>query len=61
MNDEKFVERLLYEKKVAVVPGSAFSETDNSHVRISYAYSMEKLERAMERMQDFVEEIKKGR
>ena len=60
MDDEKFVERLLYEKKVAVVPGSAFSETDRSHVRISYAYSMERLERAMERMDGFVKEVKKG-
>ena len=60
MDDETFVERLLYDKKVAVVPGSAFSETDRSHVRISYAYSMERLERAMERMNDFVEELKKG-
>ena len=60
LDDEAFVEKLLYDKKVAVVPGSAFSETDRSHVRISYAYSMERLERAMERMSVFVEELKKG-
>jgi aspartate aminotransferase len=50
---EAWVKALLDEEKVAVVPGSAFGSPD--HIRISYATSMEQLEKAMNRIQRFVE------
>ncbi len=50
---EEFSERLLFEEKVAVVPGSAFGECGKEHVRACYATSLEKIEEALERMQRF--------
>lgn len=49
-----FVETLLKEQQVAVVPGDAFGESGKNHVRISYAYSLEVLKRAMSRIEKFV-------
>jgi aminotransferase len=49
-----FANRLLKEKRVAVVPGSAFGE--ERHIRISYASSMQNLETALKRMESFVNE-----
>ena len=43
-----FVESLLKAQQVAVVPGDAFGESGKDHVRISYAYSMETLKKAMD-------------
>lgn len=57
MDDEEFCEKLLYAKKVAIVPGSAFGESGREHVRISYSYSMKHLEMALERMEEFLKEI----
>ena len=51
----EFADRLLKEASVAVVPGEAFG-TDH-HVRISYATSMEELERGLDRIQKFVESL----
>lgn len=51
---EDFVETLLKEQQVAVVPGSAFGESGKNHVRISYAYSMEILKKAMDRIEKFI-------
>ncbi|WP_432617518.1 aminotransferase class I/II-fold pyridoxal phosphate-dependent enzyme [Butyricicoccus sp.] len=56
-DDEKFCDELLRKKKVAVVPGSAFGESGRGHVRISYSYSMMHLETAMERIEEFVQEL----
>ena len=50
----EFVEKLLLEKGVALTPGIAFGEGNESYVRISYATSMEKLKVAMERIEEFV-------
>ena len=50
-------DELLRKKKVAVVPGSAFGESGRGHVRISYSYSMMHLETAMERIEEFVQEL----
>lgn len=49
-----FVESLLAAQQVAVVPGDAFGECGKNHVRISYAYSMETLKKAMDRIGKFV-------
>lgn len=51
---EEFCERLLHEKEVAVVPGPAFGESGEGYIRISYAYSVEHLHTALNRIEDFV-------
>ena len=56
-DDEEFCDRLLKAKKVAVVPGSAFGESGRGHIRISYSYSMKHLRTALERIQEFLDEM----
>lgn len=58
MSSEKFCERLVYDKKVAVVPGNAFGESGEGFVRVSYAYSVQHLETAFSRIEDFLKEIR---
>ncbi len=58
LSSEEFAERLLMEKGVAVVPGNAFGECGEGFVRCAYAVSMEKLKEAVERMEEFVENLK---
>ena len=52
---EEFCEKLLQEEKVAVVPGTAFGDSGEGFVRISYAYSLEALKKALERIRRFLE------
>lgn len=54
MSSDEFATRLLEEEHVAVVPGSAFGACGEGFVRISYAYSLENLKAAMERLGRFV-------
>lgn len=61
MTSDEFATRLLKQEKLAVVPGGAFGESGEGFVRISYAYSMERLKEAMERMERFVSEIRNER
>lgn len=49
-----FCERLLKEKGVAVVPGDAFGDCGEGHVRMSYAASMENIQEAVKRMKEFL-------
>jgi aminotransferase len=51
---EEFAQRLLYEAKVAVVPGTAFGENGRGFVRMAYATSMENLEEAVRRIKNFM-------
>ncbi len=57
---EEFCEKFLMEKRVAIVPGSAFGKCGEGHVRISYAASMENIQEAMRRLKEFVNELKNG-
>jgi len=57
LSSEEFAERLLYEERVAVVPGTAFGEGGEGHIRCSYATSIEKIEIALSRIAQFVEKI----
>lgn len=59
MNSEEFATRLLMEERVAAVPGTAFGEAGEGYLRISYAYSIENLKKAMERFALFVEKLRK--
>lgn len=54
MTSEAFAERLLREEKVAVVPGTAFGDCGEGFLRISYAYSLENLKTAMEKIGHFI-------
>ena len=57
LSSEEFCERLLYEEKVATVPGSAFGESGEGHIRISYAYSLKHLMEAMKRIEKFLAKL----
>ena len=54
MTSEEFASRLLEEEKVAVVPGTAFGACGEGFLRISYAYSLEQLKEALDRMERFI-------
>ena len=58
MTSKEFALQFLQEKKVAVVPGTAFGDSGEGFVRCSYATSMEKLKIAMERLEEFLRERK---
>ena len=59
MTSDEFATRLLKEEKVAVVPGTAFGDSGEGFLRISYAYSLENLKIALERIRRFVERLEK--
>jgi aminotransferase len=54
MSSDEFATRLLQEEKVAIVPGTAFGECGEGFLRVSYAYSLKDLKRALERIERFV-------
>ncbi|MDK2796344.1 MAG: aminotransferase [Archaeoglobaceae archaeon] len=54
MGSEEFAEKLLFDKKVAVVPGNAFGESGEGFVRLAFAVTFEKLKDALDRMEEFV-------
>ncbi len=59
MTSDEFANQLLKEEKVAVVPGTAFGDSGEGFLRISYAYSLEELKEATDRIARFVERHKK--
>lgn len=59
MTSDEFATRFLEEEKVAAVPGTAFGDSGEGYLRISYAYSLERLKEAMERLKRFVEKLRK--
>lgn len=61
LTSDEFATRLLKEEKVAVVPGTAFGACGEGFLRISYAYSLEDLKKALERLGRFVERLEKGK
>lgn len=58
MSSEEFCEKLLYSKRVAVVPGTAFGESGEGHIRASYCYSTEHIKEALTRIEEFLKELK---
>lgn len=58
MTSDEFANRLLQTKKVAVVPGTAFGRSGEGFLRISYAYSLEDLKVALERVEEFITELR---
>jgi len=61
LTSEEFCERLLYSKKVAVVPGTAFGASGEGFIRASYCYSLHHIERALQLIAEFLEELKNER
>ncbi len=58
MTSNEFCEKLLYSKKVALVPGTAFGEAGEGFVRASYCYSIEHIKEALLRIKEFLDELK---
>ena len=58
MTSDEFATRLLEQEKVAVVPGTAFGACGEGFLRISYAYSIDSLKIALERIERFVKQLK---
>lgn len=58
MSSEEFAERLLNEEKVAVVPGTAFGDCGEGFLRISYAYSLENLKIALDKINSFITRLR---
>ncbi len=54
MTSQQFCETLLMEEKVAVVPGTAFGDCGEGFIRVSYAYSIEKIQEALVKIERFV-------
>ena len=54
MTSEEFCEKLLYSKKVAVVPGTAFGDSGEGFIRASYCYSAEHIKEAINRIGEFL-------
>lgn len=57
MSSEEFCKRLLEKKHVAIVPGTAFGDSGEGFARISYAYSIRHLDKALKRIREFVNEL----
>ncbi len=57
LSSEEFAEKLLYEQKVAVVPGNVFGESGEGFLRCSYATSREELIEALDRMEMFIKSL----
>ena len=58
LSSEEFCERLLYEEKCAIVPGTAFGDCGEGFARISYAYSTKHIADALEKIEKFIKKIK---
>ena len=58
MSSEEFATKLLQEEKVAIVPGTAFGDSGEGFLRISYAYSLENLKEALGRLRRFVTKLR---
>lgn len=58
LSSEEFCERLLYDYKCAIIPGTAFGKDGEGFARISYAYSIKHITQALERIETFVKSLK---
>lgn len=59
LSSNDFCEKLLFGKKVAVIPGTAFGSSGEGFVRCSYAYSLKNINEALNRIEAFIKDIKK--
>ena len=61
LSSQDFAVKLLHAKRVAVVPGNAFGECGEGYVRCSYATSLEDIRTAMDRIAEFLDDLKAGK
>ncbi len=59
MTSEQFCEKLLYDYKVAIVPGTAFGACGEGFARISYAYSIKHIDKALEKIGEMIKDLEK--
>ena len=57
LSSEAFCEKLLYDERVAIVPGNAFGDSGEGFVRVSYCYSLKHLQQALGRIARFLEKL----
>lgn len=60
LTSEEFCERLIMEKRVAVVPGNAFGDCGEGFIRVSYCYSIDNIKAAIDRIGEFVKELRQN-
>ncbi len=60
LSSDEFCTKLIMDKHVAVVPGTAFGKSGEGFVRVSYSYSIQHLKIALERIKEFLEELNYG-
>ena len=58
LTSDEFCERLLYSKRVAVVPGGAFGASGEGFIRVSYSYSIRHITEALRRIEAFLEDLR---
>ncbi len=58
LTSDEFAEKLIMSKRVAVVPGTAFGECGEGFIRVSYCYSIDNIKKAIDRIEDFINELK---
>ena len=61
LSSEDFCSQLLHEYQVAIVPGTAFGESGEGFARISYAYSVDHISKALDRIEAFTTSLRKNR
>lgn len=61
LSSQEFCEKLIFSKKVAVVPGDAFGKSGEGYIRISYAYSIDHINTALKRIGEFLTEFKENK
>lgn len=57
LTSEKFCEKLLFEQRVAVIPGTAFGDSGEGYIRVSYSYSIDHILTALKRIENFLKKL----
>lgn len=57
LSSDDFCEKLIMDKRVAVIPGNAFGDCGDGHIRVSYCYSIDNIKKAADRIEEFVNSL----
>lgn len=57
LSSDDFCENLIMDKRVAVIPGNAFGDCGEGHIRVSYCYSIDNIKKAADRIEEFVNSL----
>lgn len=58
LSSDDFCEKLIMDKRVAVIPGNAFGECGEGHIRVSYCYSIDNIRKAADRIEEFLSSLR---